>query len=90
MNKDARRDHHYHVIFQTKEEETLARVHDQWIKLHFPQVRMQLPISYPVKVNRARATAFLDPISGREVGNVKEIVSNCNNGLKITRVGWLT
>ena len=53
MNKDARREHHYYVIFQTKEEETLARVHDQWVRLHFPQARMQLPTSYPIKVNRA-------------------------------------
>lgn len=37
MNKDACREHHYHIIFQNKKEETLARIHDQWLKLHFPQ-----------------------------------------------------
>lgn len=90
MNKDARRDPHSHVIFQTKEEETLARVHNQWIKLHFSQVQMQLPTSYPVKVNWAWATAILDPESGRVVENAKEIVSDSNNGLKITSIGWLS
>lgn len=82
MNKDARRNHHYHVIFKTKEEETLARVYNQWIKLHFPQVRIQLPTNYPVKVNRAHATAILDRASGRVIENTKEIVSDSNNGLK--------
>ncbi|MCJ1348861.1 hypothetical protein MMC31_007094 [Peltigera leucophlebia] len=53
MNKDARREHYYHLIFQTKEEETSARIHDQWIKSHFSQARMQSHTSYPVKVNRA-------------------------------------
>lgn len=51
---------------------------------------MPLPISYPVKVNRARATAILDPLSGRVADNAKEVVSNNNNGLMVTRVGWLS
>lgn len=37
MNKDARCEHYYYVIFQSKEEKTLAKIHDQWIKLYFPQ-----------------------------------------------------
>lgn len=87
MNKDARREHYYHLVFQTKEEETSARVHDRWIKSHFPQARMQSPTSYPVKVIRARATAILDLLSGRVADNAKEIVSDSNNGLKVSRVG---
>lgn len=50
MNKNACREHYYHVIFQCKEAETSARIHDQWIKPHFPQAWMQLPASYPIKV----------------------------------------
>ena len=90
MNNDARREHYYHLIFQTKEEETSARIHDQWIKSHFPQARMQSLTSYPVKVNCARATAILNPLSGHVADNAKEVVSNSNNGLKVSRVGWLS
>lgn len=90
MNKDARRDHCYHMMFENKEAESSARIHDQWIKLHFPQARMQPPISYPIKVNRARATAILDLLTGRVSDNAKETVSDSNNGLKVIRVGWLS
>lgn len=38
-NKDARWEHHDHIMFQNKEEETLARIYDQWIKLHFSEGR---------------------------------------------------
>ena len=51
---------------------------------------MQLPTSYPIKVNQAKATAILDPLSGRVADNAKEIVSDSNNGVKVTRIGWLS
>ena len=48
---------------------------------------MQLPTSYPIKVNQAKATAILDPLSGQVADNAKEIVSNSNNGVKVMRIG---
>lgn len=49
---------------------------------------MQSSTSYPVKVNCARATIILDPLSDHVAGNTKKVVSNSNNGLKVSQVGW--
>ena len=51
---------------------------------------MQLPTSHPIKVNWAKATAILDPLSSQVADNTKEIVSDSNNGVKVTRIGWLS
>lgn len=51
---------------------------------------MQSPISFPVKVNRARATAILDASSGKVAVHAKDSVSDINGGLKTTRIGWLS
>lgn len=64
MNKDAKREHRYFVFFNTPEDEAKAQVHNKWVSAHFPQARMQSPISFPVKVNRARANAILDVNTG--------------------------
>lgn len=46
-------------------------------------------INYPVKVYQTWVTAIFNLISDREVGNMKKIVSNCNNKFKITYMKWL-
>ncbi len=51
---------------------------------------MQLPISFPVKVNRARPTAILDANTGKVAINAKDSVSDSNGRLKITRIGRLS
>ncbi len=90
MNKDARKEHRYFVFFNTLEDETKARVHNKWVSTHFPKARMQPPISFPVKGNRARATAILDAATGKVAVNAKDVISDSNGGLKITRIGWLS
>lgn len=90
MNKDAKKEHCYFVFFHTSEDEIKARVHSKWITSHFPQAKVQSPISFPIKVNRARANAVLDANTGRVADNAKDSVSNSNGGLKITWIGWLS
>ncbi len=87
MNKDAKREHRYFVFFNTPEDKTKARVNNKWVSIHFPEARMQSPIGFPVKVNRARATAILDANTEKVAVNAKDSVSDSNCGLKITRIG---
>ncbi len=90
MNKDAKREHRYLVFFHTPEDEAKARIHSKWITSHFPQAKIQAPISFPIKVNRARANAVLDANTGRVADHAKDSVGDSNGGPKITRIGWLS
>lgn len=90
MNKDAKREHRYFVFSNTLEDETKARVHNKWVSTHFPKARMQPPISFPVKVHHTQAIAILDAATGKVATNAKDIISDSNGGLKITRIGWLS
>ena len=80
----------YFVFFMTTEDETKARVNNKWVSTHSLETRMQLSISFPVKVNRVRATAILDANTRKVVVNAKDSVSDSNGGLKITRIEWLS
>ena len=51
---------------------------------------MQSPLSFLVKVNRARGNAILDVSTGRVADNAKDSVSESNNALKITQIRWLS
>lgn len=84
MNKDAKREHRYFVFFHTPEDEAKARIHNKWITSYFLQAKIQSPISFPIKVNRARANAVLDVNTGRVADYAKDSVSNSNGGPKIT------
>ncbi len=90
MNKNAKREYRYFVFINTLEDETKARVHNKWVSTHFPEARMQSPISFPIKVNCARATAILDANTGKVAFNAKDSVSDSNSGLKITRIRLLS
>lgn len=90
MNKNANRENRYFVFVNTIEDETKARVHSQWVSSHFPKAKMSPPISFPVKVNRARASAILDTATGKVAINAKDIISDSDGGLRITQVGWLS
>ena len=90
MNKDAKREHRYFVFFNTPKDETKARVHNKWVSTYFPEAKIQSPISFPIKVNCAWATAILDANTGKVAFNAKNNISDSNGGLKITRMWWLS
>lgn len=51
---------------------------------------MYLPISYLINVNRAKITAILDLLFGQIADNTKEIASDSNSKINVTRIGWLS
>ena len=47
---------------------------------------MQFLINYLIKVNYASVITILDPIPCCIIGNIKDIIRNYNNRLKITYI----
>lgn len=78
------------MFFNTLKDETKAQVHNKWVSTHFPKAKIKLPINFLVKVNYAWATTILDAAIRKIAVNIKDIISDSNDGLKITQIGWLS
>lgn len=90
MNRDAKNNQRVFVFFASGVEESKARIHEEeWLKPKFPQAKIQSAATFPVKINGARATAVLDPMTGRILESARTAIGE-ENKCTIAKLGWLS
>ena len=90
MNCDAKNSQRVFMFFHSGVDESKARVHEeQWLKVHYPLAKIQLPAMYPIKVNGAKACTVVDRITGRTLESARHSIGE-ENGCVIAKLGWLS
>ncbi len=90
MNCDAKNSQRVFMFFHSRADKSKARIHEeQWLKVQYPLAKIQLPATYPIKVNGAKAYTVVDRITVRTLESAQHSIGE-ENGCVIAKLGWLS